>query len=263
MKFVAMLVVLLALLPRCFALLGRRWRMISCRSSFAVLAMIAVMPAQSPAPPTTPAQNLPPTQSAPAPQAIKERLTLPQAARGEAYYNRLGVRTAGSPPWTWRLTAGRLPPGLTLGRDGVVSGTPTSAGDYRFTAGATDSAKPPRVVQLDVLLAVRDPLSLAWQQEPAVADRNGKGIFGSLVVANNSSATMDLTVIIVAVNETGRATALGYQHFPFAPGRTQTIPFGSTLPRGTYLVHADAVGEVARTNTILRTRQQSNPINVQ
>jgi hypothetical protein len=48
----------------------------------------------------------------------------------------------GSPPYTWAAT-GMLPPGLTLGTDGSLSGTPTQLGTFSFAAVPTDSAQTP------------------------------------------------------------------------------------------------------------------------
>ena len=45
----------------------------------------------------------------------------------------------GTPPYAWQQVGGMLPPGVTLGNDGRVVGTPTVAGTYIFTAGVTDS----------------------------------------------------------------------------------------------------------------------------
>jgi len=47
--------------------------------------------------------------------------------------------SGGVAPYTWTVTAGALPGGLTLGADGRVSGTPTSAGNFVFTIRAADS----------------------------------------------------------------------------------------------------------------------------
>ncbi|HEY1574540.1 MAG TPA: ExeM/NucH family extracellular endonuclease [Pseudonocardiaceae bacterium] len=45
--------------------------------------------------------------------------------------------TGGTPPYTW--TASGLPAGLTVSADGVISGTPTTAGSSTVTVTATDS----------------------------------------------------------------------------------------------------------------------------
>jgi hypothetical protein len=47
---------------------------------------------------------------------------------------------SGNPPYTFAITVGSLPPGLTLNTvTGAVSGTPTTAGTYNFTVQVTDS----------------------------------------------------------------------------------------------------------------------------
>ena len=67
--------------------------------------------------------------------------------------------------------------------------------------------------------------------------------------------TFDLTVVIVAVAENGRATAIGYEHFPLKAGATNVqISFGNTLPHGAYVIHADAIAEIPNRNVILRQR---------
>jgi len=50
--------------------------------------------------------------------------------------------SGGSPPYTWKAS-GTLPPGLVLGNDGTLSGTPTQAGTFAFSVTATDSAQIP------------------------------------------------------------------------------------------------------------------------
>jgi microsomal dipeptidase-like Zn-dependent dipeptidase len=49
----------------------------------------------------------------------------------------------GTPPYTWSLQSGSLPPGLIVNRNGTISGTGTSSGLYSFTLAVQDSATPP------------------------------------------------------------------------------------------------------------------------
>ena len=47
---------------------------------------------------------------------------------GRAVYSQTLGATGGTPPYTWAITAGALPTGLSLSSSGVISGTPTTAG---------------------------------------------------------------------------------------------------------------------------------------
>jgi uncharacterized repeat protein (TIGR03803 family) len=64
--------------------------------------------------------------------------TIPPATVGAAYSQTLSA-VAGTAPYTFAVTAGSLPAGLTLSSAGVLSGTPTAAGSSSFTVTATDS----------------------------------------------------------------------------------------------------------------------------
>ena len=64
---------------------------------------------------------------------------LPQATQGSAYVASLEA-TGGPSPYTWAVTSGSLPAGLTLDpATGVISGTPTTAGTSTFQITATDA----------------------------------------------------------------------------------------------------------------------------
>lgn len=56
---------------------------------------------------------------------------------GVAYATNL-FASGGVQPYTWAITAGQLPPGLRLSGN-QISGTPTTAGTYSFTARVTDA----------------------------------------------------------------------------------------------------------------------------
>ena len=59
---------------------------------------------------------------------------------GVSYSDQLTV-TGGTSPFTWSVSAGSLPGGVTLNAStGLLSGTPTTAGTYSFTVKVTDSS---------------------------------------------------------------------------------------------------------------------------
>lgn len=65
---------------------------------------------------------------------------LPDGARGLAYDQTL-LATEGIPPYTYALTGGNLPTGVTFDpATGILSGTPTVLGDFTFTITVTDLA---------------------------------------------------------------------------------------------------------------------------
>ena len=93
----------------------------------------------------------------------------PSPPAGTVTYPYSGGFTAsgGSPPYTWQAS-GALPPGLMLGSDGTVSGTPTQIGSFPFSVTATDSAQtpasgPPLATQIDI----NNPPALALNAMPA------------------------------------------------------------------------------------------------
>jgi hypothetical protein len=69
--------------------------------------------------------------------------TLPNGAVDTAYTAPNLAATGGTQPYTWSVSSGTLPPGLTLSNTGSITGTPSTADTYRFTIGLTDSSTPP------------------------------------------------------------------------------------------------------------------------
>lgn len=63
---------------------------------------------------------------------------LPPGTNGTAY-NQTLTGSGGTGPYTFAVTAGSLPPGLSLASGGLLSGTPTSMGNFAFTVTATDA----------------------------------------------------------------------------------------------------------------------------
>ena len=59
---------------------------------------------------------------------------------GVAYAPVTPYAAGGAAPYTWTVSAGKLPAGLAIGPDGTVSGKPTHAGSFHFTLQVADSA---------------------------------------------------------------------------------------------------------------------------
>ena len=78
---------------------------------------------------------------------------------------------------------------------------------------------------------------------------------GVIKVSNQTDNDFDLTVIVLAINEIGRATAVGYQHLTLKQGATDLqVSFAENLPAGAYDLNADVVAEVPATGAIYRAR---------
>jgi hypothetical protein len=89
-------------------------------------AGITVWPFTRPPPPTFP------------PRPVISTSALPQARAGDAYQAQIGI-SSGTPPYEVAFNGGVLPPGLTLSPGGVVSGVPTTPGDFQFGIRVADA----------------------------------------------------------------------------------------------------------------------------
>ncbi len=186
-----------------------------------------------------------------APPLLVQTQSLPRAYLRQPFRARIEA-SGGIPPLKWEVTEGFLPTGIVLDSDGELTGIATEAGEFHFTVTATDSSKPAQQIRQQLLLSVVSPLGARWGRYPKI---NGQRLEGSILVSNQTDQDFDLTVVVLAVNEIGRATAIGYQHFPLKKDVDDTeIPFGDNLPPGSYELNVDVVGEVAATNSIYRAR---------
>jgi hypothetical protein len=77
--------------------------------------------------------------------------SLPYAIQGTAYIQQL-MATGGVPPYSWSVSAGSLPTGLTLSSSGSLSGTPKSAGSFSFGGSVSDSTATQTSKQFQLLV---------------------------------------------------------------------------------------------------------------
>jgi hypothetical protein len=76
-----------------------------------------------------------------APTLAVTTVSLPAATYGVSYSQKLAA-TGGISPYTWALSGGSLPAGLTLKPDGTITGKPKASGTSTFTAEVADSDSP-------------------------------------------------------------------------------------------------------------------------
>jgi len=79
--------------------------------------------------------------------------TMPTASAGRGYSQPLPVM-GGTLPYTVTQTGGTLPPGLALSSNGLLSGTPATAGVFTFTVSVTDASATPQTATQTLTIAI-------------------------------------------------------------------------------------------------------------
>jgi hypothetical protein len=82
--------------------------------------------------------------------------SLGHAHENSAYTKTLKAK-GGTKPYTWSISSGSLPTGLTLDPDGQLSGVPMVVGTFTFTVEATDSTALPLTATTTYSLTVKSP----------------------------------------------------------------------------------------------------------
>ncbi len=98
-------------------------------------------------------------------------------------YRQLLIVSGGTPPYTWTIISGSLPPGINLDTDGVVSGTPTATGTFNFVAQVVDSQVPVKAQNTYTGIIIVNPvLTLA----PATLPNGLVGVaYSAMITASN------------------------------------------------------------------------------
>ena len=185
---------------------------------------------------------------------------LPATYPHGAYQVNFHARGNYVPVLRWKVERGALPPGMRLEENGELRGEAERAGEFQFVVAVRDGGKPQQAVQKEYVIKVVEAITLVWKVPAHV---NVNRIEGSVEVSNTTADDMDLTFDVKAVAENGRATEIGYQHFPLKKGTIgMALPFGESLPRGVYVVYVDVNGEIAKRNAIYK-EQMKTPVALQ
>ena len=159
--------------------------------------------------------------------------TLPSGIVGVAYSQTVGA-SGGIAPYSFAVTAGALPTGLTLASDGTLSGTPSAQGTFTFTVTATDStggtaATASQAYSVEIVfappVAVNDAATVLAGESVTIA-----------VTANDNSIAPITSIAIASPPATGTATVSGLDVVYTAPTlspATVTFTYTATGPGGT------------------------------
>jgi hypothetical protein len=114
------------------------------------------------------------------PQLIITTTSLTSGTNGLPYSAPMAA-TGGTPAYTWSVTAGTLPTGLTMAAStGIISGTPTVNGTYNFTATVTDKGTPAQAVSATSSIVVSAAVPVGpgttWYVRPDGGTRYSSGV---------------------------------------------------------------------------------------
>src|SRR6185437_8997610 len=84
--------------------------------------------------------------------------SLPNGTVGTPYSATL-TASGGNQPYSWSFASGRMPAGLSLNSNGVISGTPTAAGTFSLGLTLKDKSKPPQQKFIALTLIISKAVS--------------------------------------------------------------------------------------------------------
>jgi Putative Ig domain len=166
------------------------------------------------------------------PQPLKITTTsLPNGTLGVPYPATTLQATGGVLPYTWTITMGSLPAGLTL-NNGTISGTPTGSttGVFPITVQAADAEVPPMIKTANLSITITNILSGNYAFE-----FNGFNTQGAIVAAGNFTSD-GVSTISAGVGDFNAITG---------------TPSGGTLETftGTYTIGPDGRGTLTLTTS--------------
>ncbi|HYM75014.1 MAG TPA: SBBP repeat-containing protein [Candidatus Dormibacteraeota bacterium] len=173
-------------------------------------------------------------------------------------YSQQLVAANGTTPYTWSLSAGVLPAGLTLNAStGVISGTPTTKGTSNFTVQVADSQANTTTQALSITISDLAPSITTQPQSQTI----NSGQTATMTVVASGSGTLTYQWYVgtsgVTTNPISGATASSYT----TPALTATTSYWVRVTNSAG--HADSNTATITVNTAptITTQPQSQTIN--
>jgi hypothetical protein len=132
--------------------------------------------------------------------------------------------TGGKAPYSWSISTGTLPAGLTLSGAGQISGTPTTAATSSFTVKVTDSSAPAKTATQSLSLTVAPT-------GPAISVTPGSVTFPNVTVGSSNSQTIQINntggsvLTVTKITTTGTGFSMTAVAFPLSinPGKSSNF----------------------------------------
>jgi hypothetical protein len=182
--------------------------------------------------------------------------SLPDGTVNTSYSQTLQANS-GVPPYTWSITGGTLPVGLTLSPGGVISGTPIATGTSSFTVQVADSSTPtPQTASANLTIKINpgvtnnarlsgnyafsvrgfDPNGLFVAAGSFVADGNGNVTAGIMDVNNTASYPVNQTFVgTYSIGQDG----LGFVTFNIVQGGSRTFALSMMVNGNANMIEFD------------------------
>ncbi len=176
--------------------------------------------------------------------------TLPAGQVGVAY-SQTASASGGTAPYTYTISVGALPTGITLNAStGVISGTPTVANTYNFTVKATDSST-------GTAAPYSGTLAYSLVINPLTPIAGAK----SVTVAYNTATPIDLSTVITGGAATSVAIAGAASHGTTSvSGTTVTYtPTSGYIGTDSFTYTATNTGGTSATATVSITVTPQTP----
>jgi hypothetical protein len=119
--------------------------------------------------------------------------------------------TGGASPYSWSVSSGTLPTGLSLSSSGAISGTPTVAGSYPFTVAVKDAASASASKSLGITVATAAPPAVSISS-PA----NGATVSGTVVVSGVASDGVAISSVQLSVDAGAFTTVSGTSNWSYS-----------------------------------------------
>ncbi|MGD9479398.1 putative Ig domain-containing protein [Shinella sp. G-2] len=153
---------------------------------------------------------------------------LPAATVGSAY-NQTFTASNGTAPYSYAVTSGALPGGLTLSAAGDISGTPTASGTYGFAVTATDTYGAAGTETYSLAVGIQAPVAGA-----ASATVSANSSANAIALALSGGAADSVTVATPASHGTATASGTTISYTPAAGySGTDSFTYTATNVTGT------------------------------